>query len=73
MNQSHSPLLTEVWSQDEIAAFPLLDTTGLQSHEKTLSDATKALQGGRKSLNFSLLHPLLPWKLVGEMCSSAAI
>lgn len=32
--------------------------------EKDLSDATKDQQEGRKSLNFILSHPLLPWKLV---------
>lgn len=40
------------------------------------SDATKALQEGRKSLNFILLHPLLPWKLVGgilPLCSHLII
>lgn len=34
--------------------------------EKDLSDATKDQQEGRKSLNFILSHPLLPWKLVEE-------
>lgn len=32
--------------------------------ERDLSDATKDQQEGRKSLNFILSHPLLPWKLV---------
>lgn len=32
--------------------------------ERDLTDTTKDQQEGRKSLNFILSHPLLPWKLV---------
>lgn len=57
------------WSR---SLFPRLSTTDLQLLVENLSHTTKAPQEGRKSLNFILSHPLLPWKLVGgnvQLCS----
>lgn len=35
-----------------------------------LSHTTKARQEARKSLNFTLLHPLLPWKPADRKCTA---
>ena len=48
------------WSRSSV--LPQLSIADLQS---PVEHCQMALQEGRKSLRFILLHPLLPWKLVG--------
>lgn len=68
----HSLLYLEIHPNVKIIVYSCHSASAPPSPMETLSAATKALQEGRKSLNFILLHSLLPRKLVGvnvQFCS----